>query len=796
MKRMLPLIFFLSIFFNSSFGQWTLAEQNAKKAFEEHFAPPRESIFLHLNKSDYVLGENIWFKAYIYNRQKKLPFRETTNLYVGLYNSAGRQISKKLFRASDGHSHGSIELDSSITVGDYYIKASTNWMRNFKEEGAYIQKIRIYAQNASKDPLTRKNGGYDVQFLPEGGLIAGIQNNVGVKCIGRDGRGAEIVQAIVRNPEGTEVARFSAPRSGMTSFTIQPQHGVPYSASITFREGKKGTYLLPRPTQEGYNISLVDVNPKRLLLVVGRGKTTKEQSARQKMVLWISRDGLAKKLSLDFKRDDNYSSQVIDKTTLHKGMNIFTLLDTKGRPILERLYYNHQGIDTSTVEVVGAIAEKDSIAISIVADQNPSETLDLSISVLPKETIAYEHQNNILSTFLLEPYLSGHVEDPSYYFRDVTSKKMEELDLLLLIQGWSSYDWEEIYSGPPKKNYPFEQGVELFGRVQSKVYKGDKLMVYPFDGFPGKIIELDRRKPEFSIPGLFPEKGKEIKFSMVNSYDKVTKPKMFVSTKSKIYDDRLSELLGIPSPKVAEMAKVLPEPVGLYLPDNTIELPEVTLIEKRKRKRFSTPFILENKLTKVTEQLAKSYPNMLEIIRDYGFIVYISYEPNFNKVQITSRRNAGIPIIYIDDVRLVDLDKLLYDYPLTEVDSYYIDRTGDLQGGGGGVIRIYTKENGQKGSNSLSVSAEEKIFQYAVRQGFDIKKRFYVPKYRTYGEAFRNFGAIHWEPRLTIHGKGTVTLKVPETGTEDISLFIEGMGMDGNLISTIKTVKVGKRSDP
>lgn len=812
MKKVSPLLILLFLSQNYSFGQWTLAERNAKKAFEDHFALPRESLFLHLNKNTYVLGEEIWFKAYIYNRQKGLPFKETTNLYIGLYDSVGKQITKRLFRASNGHSNGSIILDSTIVAGDYYIKASTNWMRNFEGKGSHVQKIKVYGQDTSVRTPMEKSMAYDVQFLPEGGrLITGIQNNIGVKCIGQNGLAVQIVKGDIQDSKGNQITTFTTPSSGMTSFILKPEPDVRYSASVTFEDGKQGTYLLPKSVQEGYNIQLEDVDARRLLMVFGRGKSTKKRNARQNLVLWVSKDGLAKKLDINFEKNNDYTSQVVDKAALYKGINIFTLLDHKGRPILERLYFNQHNMDREAIEIVDTMIEKDSIVITMSSKIDYGSALDLSVSVLPQETMAYTGQDNILSTFLLSPYIKGHVENPAYYFNNVTIKKMKELNLLLLIQGWSSYDWNNIYSGPLNKKFKFEKGMELFGRVQSKLKKGDKLMVYPFDGFQGRIIELTTNKPEFSIEGLYPNKDGTIKFSLINDYGKVTKPKMFVSTKSKWSEDRVSQPWNTSTAKNTITDGELTIPTDYFKSDNTIELEEVILIDERKEKKFTTPFVFENKLTKVTKRIASSYPNMLEIIRGNGFFVFVKYKMelgDYDQVYISSRRavsmdavqngsSAPPPIIYIDDVRLADFDKLLYDYPLTKVDSYFIDKAGDGEGGAGsGVIRIYTKDYTERHNKSLSRSAKEKIFMYRIAHGFEPNKSFYVPKYKAFGEAFKKFGAIHWEPRLLIDGKETATLKILNTGIQKVSLFIEGMGTNGRLISTVKTVNLKYQSDP
>lgn len=780
-----------SFFCLKCYGQVSPAEKKATKAFQEYFDLQRETLFLHLNKSTYVTGEEIWFKAYIYNKREKLPFEETTNLYVGLYDSIGRQLTKKIFRASKGYADGHIELDSTLNSGNYYIKASTNWMRNFKDDGAYVQNIKIYQQGESISPRISGKSDYDLQFLPEGGrLIAGIKNNIGVKCVDIDGYGAKFIKGIVKDSENKLVNIIEPTASGMTSFVLEPKNGLTYSAEITFENGSVKTFPLPLSTDEGYNVNLVDKDSTNLQLTFGRGSTTKLEKAQEDLILWVSKDGLVKKLDIQFAKGEDYSLVTIDKESLFKGMNVLTLLDQHGRPILERLYFNHKTVSSGTIEISDAEILKDSIAITLKGKFDKSKHIQLSISVLPKATMAYDHDQNILSTFLLSPYLKGHIENPSYYFKEVTKSKIKELDVLLLTQGWSKYDWEELYGGPIQIEFPFERGIELFGKIQSDIKSGDKLMVYPFDDFQGSAIALHPDSTEFSIKGLFPTKGQAIRLSILDDRGSIKKPKMYLSARSNMVTDRLANIPGEVRPNNwADNNVGASQPINLFQDDEPVELDEVTVSAEKNKRRFTTPFVFENKLTKVTDKTAKMYPGVLDLLRNNGFSVIISYEPKFDRVQIKSLRNRKYPVIYIDDVRLMDLDRLLYDYPLSRLDSYYISRSGDGESGAaGGVIRIYTKESHQLEDTSAAKTPKDRILVYNTPLGFESVKSYYSPKYGTSGNTFQNFGVVHWVSSMSLRGNESKTFKVPKTDAQGITLFIEGMGKNGTLISTTLTI--------
>lgn len=71
-------------------------------AYQEYFKGSRESLYLHLNKSSYLKGENLWFQGYAYNRQIKNLDSLTRNVKIGVYDKFGKLIDKRLFLSHNG----------------------------------------------------------------------------------------------------------------------------------------------------------------------------------------------------------------------------------------------------------------------------------------------------------------------------------------------------------------------------------------------------------------------------------------------------------------------------------------------------------------------------------------------------------------------------------------------------------------------------------------------------------------------------------------------------------------------
>ena len=205
MKRILLLFFLFQTFLVSA------QEKKVENHYVDYFKLPRESLFLHTNKTSYIAGEEIWFKVYAYDRRNNLSSKTTTNVYLGIYDEKGKQINKKLFLSKDGVASGSVLIDSTYTSGKYYLKTYTNWMKNFKEDDSYIQQIQVMnvdsGENKSNEETARA---YDIRFLPEGGyLLNEVNNNVGIKIIDDTGKGTPS-EGIILNSKGTEVATFKS----------------------------------------------------------------------------------------------------------------------------------------------------------------------------------------------------------------------------------------------------------------------------------------------------------------------------------------------------------------------------------------------------------------------------------------------------------------------------------------------------------------------------------------------------------------------------------------------------------
>lgn len=784
---------FLLLFTNVLMAQTDIGNNLVKDKFLKYFELPRETVFLHTNKSTYITNEEIWFKGYVYDRHNSKPFQQSSTIHLGLYNQEGDQLKKFHFRAKDGFFKGNIEVDSVFASGTYYLRASTNWMKNFKEDDSYLQKIVILNEEPLKKPVAAT--GYDIQFLPEGGnFIVDAPNVMGVKVTDSNGYGVRIVEGSIFDMNNAQVARFSTSIFGLGKFNFNPKAGMAYVAKLKFSDGSMQTLEIQKAENKGVSFSVKNVDKDRLIISLTTNNATKESIQQEPFYLLIHRDGHANRIPVTFPKNKLFVSKILNKDILNKGMNILTLFDAKGKPIAERLVFNYADLLDGKLNVNKLVVEGDSIKIQLKLQEPFKDLHNLSVSVLPGKTMSYNQQNSIYSAFYLKPYVRGFIENPSYYFKDVTAKKENNLDLLLMTQGWSKYDWNAIFRGPPNQFYEFENGIDLEGTINSRdISSTNKLLVsFPDD----RSTYLDILDNRFLIQKYFPVKGEVLNFALISDNKKLTQPNIDLNIRLGEIPTKINTVWKEKAERiVADTTKEVAVPDLIYA-DNTISLNEVTVVDNKIKKTVENnvfiPKYLKGKMTEVTEDIEFNFPLISDIIRSRGY--YVREELSFGSTDrviirtrtvqsFDSKRSMPVPVIYLDNVRLTTFD-LLYRMPTNEVESFLIDKTGAGEGvrGSAGVIRIYTR---RRPRDYDAQSGEDVNFlNYKLKEGFEPIKKFYTPKYNSYlSDEFENFGTIHWVPELKMNENGVATFKILKTLQRDIIFYIEGMNANGNLIS-------------
>jgi hypothetical protein len=82
------IISFLFVFIFSN-----LSAQDKLIQLQNYFKNDVETIYIHTNKNKYVVGEYLWFKAYVYNLSQGKASTEAISAEVNMYNTDKKLIA-------------------------------------------------------------------------------------------------------------------------------------------------------------------------------------------------------------------------------------------------------------------------------------------------------------------------------------------------------------------------------------------------------------------------------------------------------------------------------------------------------------------------------------------------------------------------------------------------------------------------------------------------------------------------------------------------------------------------------
>lgn len=769
----------------SSFAQGNNAAKEAISGkIGNYFLLDRENIHVQFNKDIFFTSEDIWFKGYVYNRKTKAPFKVTTNVFLSLIGEDGTKIKEQLVYAQNGSFSGNFAADPTLKSGTYYIQVYTNWMNNFAESEAFVQKIQILNKEDSEFAGVEMVAGSPVVvFHPEGGqMVKGTTSVLGIKIQDCNNQVTDVTEANVFNSKGEQVKKIFIDKSGYGKFDLpwgEEQYTLRYTTG-----GQNIEKALPQAQARGF---AMDVNNYSL-----KGKTIVNMSSNEETLRSLNGEGLFlvvhqdnKSAIFDVELDPETLKQqlVFSNEDLSEGVNTLRLVDENLNQLAERLVFKplQQNLEPA-LEVTKRA--RDSVTISAAAGNN----MNLSISILPGESIASRESSGIFSSFLLHPYLNVKVAHNNYVFSNPSKAEHYELDLFLLNQKSGKYTWKNITTNAPVDTYKFDLGVQLKGSLnpQLKNFQEHRIQLFSVtsDIDEGTRANSDR---EFYFDNLILADSSWVNLGVYDKRNQLVKTSVFPEVVNG-RDNYIHALRPVP----VNCAEVV-EKKAFELPAFANEFVQLDEVELQGQKVEDYKYAKESgnrDLTafKVSERDEALYNDVLQYIEANSTFTVLNSQ---GRVAITSRQITSLsgvqatPIIYLNNVQLFDLN-VLSVIRMYEVDEVYINSQAIVPSirNNIGIVKIYTKTGYQ-------TAAKKGVIPFQVVNGFALqnpfKNSFY---YSTSDKGFKNFGLVHWIPTLVTNGSADIEFQVPKMGQDDLKVRIEGFSADGTLISETRTLIV------
>jgi len=316
-------------------------------------------------------------------------------------------------------------------------------------------------------PIMATSTNIDVQFFPEGGnLVEGISSKIAIKAINTNGLGKDVSGTIIDN-DGNEAAVFSTTHLGMGSFFLSPAPGKTYTAKIKSANGTDKTVVLPAAKSTGAVLmASMDSTNVNVRITISPNMMDKEDlnlvAHKNGQVLSVAKVPTNKQVT----------KLSLDKEQFPSGILQLSLLSDQNQPIAERMVFIDNQYDKINIDVQQlerSYQRKEKVAINLETGNNIGSVQgNFSVAVTNTGLVKPDplNETNILAGLLLTPELKGHVEKPNYYFIEKSQKSRDDLDNLLLTQGWSRVNWAQINDEKtPELFFKPEKSIKVSGTI-------------------------------------------------------------------------------------------------------------------------------------------------------------------------------------------------------------------------------------------------------------------------------------------------------------------------------------------
>ncbi len=432
---------------------------------------PREKLYVHFDKSIYAVADTIWFKAYLTNNLGTGANPVSEVVYVELFNAKGERLNSTALPTVLGLTWGAFALNvEDYQPGNYIFRAYTQWMRNFGEAGFFTKQISILPSTVlSATSIDVKSGGsitksirsgassvqdIDFQFLPEGGTwVAGITQKMAFKAISLSGKGIAVAGVVVDSKQ-QKIAEFKSNSKGMGYFNLVPLKGETYQVKLLIN-GFEFVKTLPKAALNGTTLHVdLEQNADSLEILVSSNLVGEELTilGQSKGLLCFTatlRTMLGKK------------TLKVTKDVFPTGVSQIMVLNSDGEVLNERnffLNFNDQlSLKLGTPNAVYSKRDSIPLRLKVVDSEEVPVSGSFSVAITDDGQVAKDSVNDasILSYLLMTSDLKGEIENPGYYFHQPNAQTRNELDALMLTQGWVSYDWTTTKPLPFKAEKEF-----------------------------------------------------------------------------------------------------------------------------------------------------------------------------------------------------------------------------------------------------------------------------------------------------------------------------------------------------
>lgn len=447
---------------------------------------PQEKVYLHFDNTGYYVGDTIWFKAYTVFAETVKPTTLSRVLHVELVTPRGEIVDSRKLKIVDGQCHGEFALSDDYRGGFYEVRAYTRGMLNFGDDYIFSRVFPVYSApeisgnyeakemdsffgEKKERPSPATYDKVNLTFFPEGGhAVKGLRSRIAFRSSGSKGEDI-CVRGNLYNKSGEQVAVLNTLHQGMGVFELTPEEDE-YKAVLEY-DGKQYTFPFKEVLPEGYTMHVNNMRSESIQITLQKSSSLPYDT----VAVSVSCRGRVYSVEAFGLGEEPYTFSV-SKDRFPAGCLQITAFNADGDILAERLAFHTKPdmyipIRVTQDKPVYKPFEEINMEFDIHdIEGNPVETT-FSVAVRDAATTPVTgYQDNMLTNLLLSSEVKGYIENPLQYFTDTSRSTRRKLDLLMMVQGWRRYSWQQMSGVKPfAVNHFVEEGLPLWGRVLTLV---------------------------------------------------------------------------------------------------------------------------------------------------------------------------------------------------------------------------------------------------------------------------------------------------------------------------------------
>jgi hypothetical protein len=492
------------------------------------------------------------------------------------------------------------------------------------------------------------------------------------------------------------------------------------------------------------------------------------------------------------------------------GISKITILDEQNNTVAERLVFvqnkEDKAIRLELNKEEFKTREKVKLDVTSLLSQTDTITSTLSVSVVHEDYFSSTGNNQTIESFLLlDSELKGSIETPASCFIDEKEISTEEkLDLVMMINGWRSYYWDDLekYRGTELPNWA-DYGLTIKGNVfkewGGKPVDDGKVIMGPFSGsFMFEETKTDANG-YFSFDRLYLKDKARI---MINAETKTGNKRNDILLEPQYISDSTvsAEYLKKSCADINVPLKFYRENYYRQVAETEFQVKSGILLDEVQAighkvtgdghfRLYSEPDVS----LVVLEEDIERYFNILDYLQGRVAGVDVTGE------DVRIRGAAGNPLLIVDGIDTDWTD--MRNIPMGDIDKIEILKSGfgmSVYGsrGGNGIIAVLTKMGKGEWENNWVRNIHGRITPSF--SGFQQAREFYSPKYspENINDARPDYRpTLLWNPEVAVtNGEAKIEFFTADNLAR-YYVFVEGISKNGKIClgTSLITVSIPRK---